>query len=468
MLSANALADRLARVRDVAAGRTDPEAKVSLRDLLSVPSFGLRLMAAPERVDAPVRWAHPTELIDPRPYLSGHELVLTVGTSLQDDDCCRDFVRHLLDAGVSALGYGVGDVTDEIPAVLLEECRELGLPLLQVPLGVPFQSITEMLAERRAEARAARGRRVQKLVVRLLDAIALDRGMSDLERIIDDELGGQISFHEGIADWEPVHESDVRPGADTLHHLSRVLAVRQREENIDLMNRRLEVGRLLELVLQGRADAEVLHHPLVASKVDVERAVVVAAWPQRAADLLGPLVTGCLVAEFGEVTVTLSNDQDVVLQLARDTALPCGVGEPAPLADLRRVAPAAIAALKLARTRGAAVTYTELTSFEGLLEQQPAQRLAPFAEKLILPLFEQDRQHGTALVQTLRIFLDVDGSMKATATALFLHPNSVRHRLKRVHELTGANPRVFNERVSLAVGLWAWERRPGRVPYGRR
>lgn len=440
------------------------EARVSLRDLLSVPSFGLRLMAAPDRVDSPVRWAHPTELIDPRPYLSGQELVLTVGTSLQDDQRCRDFVDHLLDAGVTALGYGVGDVTDEIPEALLNECRSRGLPLLQVPAGVPFQSITEMLADRRADARTARSRRVQQLVVRLLDAIGLDRPVADLLDIISDELGGRIGFHEGSIDWQPVQESDVRPEQDTLQHLSRVLAVRQHEEDTDLAKRRLEVGRLVELVVQGRADAEVLDHPLDAAGVGTEKPVVVAAWPQRAAELVGPLLDRCLVAEFADVTVTLSGDLEQILEVARETALPCGIGEPAPLAELRRVVPPALAALKLARNRGAPVTYRDLTSFDGLLEQQPAERLAPFSEKLILPLVEHDREHATALVQTLRTFLEAEGSVSATARELFLHPNSLRHRLKRVHELTGANPRVFKERVALAVGLWAWERRP----HGRR
>jgi purine catabolism regulator len=449
-------------VSDVTSQTTDQgiEARVSLRDLLSVGSFGLRLMAAPEGVDAPVRWAHPTELIDPRPYLSGQELILTVGTSLQDDQRCRDFVDHLLDAGVTALGYGVGDVTDEIPGALLKECRLRGLPLLQVPAGVPFQAITEMLADRRAEARTARSRRVQQLVVRLLDAIGLDQPMVDLLNIIADEIGGRVRFHEGSIDWQPVNESDVRPGQDTLLHLSRVLAVRQHEEDNYLAKRRLEIGRLVELVVQGRADAEVLDHPLEAAGVSTEKPVVVAAWPQRAAELVGPLLDNCLVAEFDEVTVTLSGDLQQILDVARETALPCGIGESAPLADLRRVVPAALAALKLARNRGAPVTYRDLTSFEGLLEQQPAERLAPFSAKLILPLVEHDRENGSALVQTLRTFLEVDGSVNATARELFLHPNSLRHRLKRVHELTGANPRVFRERVALAVGLWAWERRP--------
>ncbi|HEX2893323.1 MAG TPA: PucR family transcriptional regulator [Marmoricola sp.] len=449
------------------AGRAHPDAdsQVSIRDLLSVPAFQLRLIAAPDRVDTPVRWAHPTELTDPRPYLSGHELVLTVGSSLRDDEDCREFVDHLLDAGASALGYGVGDVTEEIPSTLVEECRARGLPLLEVPRGVPFQSITEMLADRRAEARTARSRRVQQLVGRLLDAIAQDHNLADLQQIIDDELGGRVSFEHGVVDWEPVEESDVRPGADTLQHLGRILAVRQREEDTDQANRRLEVGRLVELVVQGRADAEVLHHPLIGAGVSVDQPVVVAAWPPAIAGLLAPLFDRCLIADLDDVTLTVSGDPDLVAKIAVETALPCGIGEPVPVAGLARAVPPALAALRLARTRGTLVTWRDLTTFDGLLEQQPAERLAPFTEKLIAPLVEHDQAHRTALVQTLRTFLDVDGSVNATARELFLHPNSLRHRLKRIHELTGADPRVFDDRVALAVGLWAWEQ---RRPRGRR
>lgn len=440
------------------------DAKVSVRDLLSVPAFRLRLMAAPDRVDTPVRWAHSTELIDPRPYLTGRELVLTVGTLLQDDQACREFIDHLIDADVSALGYGVGDVSAEIPTALLEACRARGLPLLQVPMGVPFQSITEMLADRRAEAHAARGRRVQQLVVQLLDAIAADQSLPELLGVIDDELGGQARFLGGTVQWEAIDAFDVRPAQDTLQHLGRVLAVRQHEVDTDKANRRLEVGRLVDLVVQGRADAEVLHSPLVAAGVSTVRPVVVAAWPPRVAELLAPLLGHCLFAELEDLTVTLNGDQGLVLRAAQETALPCGVAEGTPLADLRRAVPPALAALKLARTRGATVTYQDLTTLEGLLEQQPVERLTPFAQRLIAPLFEQDREHGTALVQTLRTFLEADGSIGTSAKELFLHANSLRQRLKRVHEVTGANPRVFDDRVALAVGLWAWDRRP----HGRR
>jgi DNA-binding PucR family transcriptional regulator len=62
-------------------------------------------------------------------------------------------------------------------------------------------------------------------------------------------------------------------------------------------------------------------------------------------------------------------------------------------------------------------------------------------------------------VQTLRAFLRCDGSLQRTAREQYLHVNTVRHRLSRVHELTGRNPLVFDERVALAIALWAMDRR---------
>jgi DNA-binding PucR family transcriptional regulator len=354
----------------------------------------------------------------------------------------------------------VGDVSEEIPPALLQACREHDLPLLEVPVGVPFQAITELLADHRAEARTARSRRVQRLATRLLDAMAADRPLAELVQMVQDDLGGHVTFADGVIAWSPATETDVRPARETLEHLTAVLAVRQHEEDLETTNRRLELGRLLDLVLQGRADPEVLQHPLQLAGIEAEQPIAPAAWPRKAADLVASGLSPVLLADLGDVTISLSPVPGRAREVAEALSLPCGTGEPAPLAQLRQVVPAALAALKLARERGAPVGHQELTTFQALLEQQPPDWLIPFAEKLILPLLEHDKQHGTALLETLRAFLDNDGSINATARQLFLHANSLRHRLRRIHELTGAHPQAFDDRVALAIGLWAWDRRP--------
>jgi hypothetical protein len=430
---------------------------LTVRDLLALPRLGTRLLTPADRVDVPVRWAHSTELLDPRPYLSGGELVLTVGSSLRTDEECDAFVDHLVAAGAAALGYGVGDVTPDVPAALVARCRLRGLPLVSLAHGVPFQTVTELLADHRSASQLAGGRKVQQLVTDLLDAMAADRPLEELLDLVGAALGGRVSFSDGVLAWA---SDSAPPGGEVLRHVGAVLAVRQREHEQDADNRRREAGRLLQLVVARRADAEVLREALAGAGVPASGPVVVAGWPAGSGPRLAGPLGPALVAATDDATLTLTAEGDVVLEVARDLSLPCGVAPPSPVDALPSVVPVALTALELSRRRGTPVTHRDLVTFPGLLELQPPGRLTPFADTLVAPLDRHDREHGTALLPTLRAFLEGDGSVTGTAAGLFLHPNSLRHRLRRVTELTGSDPRSFDDRVALAVGLWAWDRQP--------
>jgi DNA-binding PucR family transcriptional regulator len=61
------------------------------------------------------------------------------------------------------------------------------------------------------------------------------------------------------------------------------------------------------------------------------------------------------------------------------------------------------------------------------------------------------------LVETLQVLVDENLSQSATARALYVHPNTVSHRLRRIHELTGRNPTVFPDALEIALAL-RWRR----------
>ncbi len=54
-------------------------------------------------------------------------------------------------------------------------------------------------------------------------------------------------------------------------------------------------------------------------------------------------------------------------------------------------------------------------------------------------LGEYDRQRQAQLTRTLEEFLRQRGKISATAQALYVHPNTLRQRLRRIEELTGIN-----------------------------
>jgi DNA-binding PucR family transcriptional regulator len=70
---------------------------------------------------------------------------------------------------------------------------------------------------------------------------------------------------------------------------------------------------------------------------------------------------------------------------------------------------------------------------------------------------------GPALSETLDAYLDSGGAIEACARKLFVHPNTVRYRLKRIADFTGRDPTVPRDayvlRVASTVG------RLGRQPY---
>jgi hypothetical protein len=59
---------------------------------------------------------------------------------------------------------------------------------------------------------------------------------------------------------------------------------------------------------------------------------------------------------------------------------------------------------------------------------------------LIEEVYEPLMRGGTALLDTVMTYLEQGNSLEATARLLFVHPNTVRYRLRRVTELTGITP----------------------------
>ena len=83
-------------------------------------------------------------------------------------------------------------------------------------------------------------------------------------------------------------------------------------------------------------------------------------------------------------------------------------------------------------------------------------------EEVFLPLATGRGARG-ALVPTLATWFDHRGSVEGTARALYVHPNTVRYRLRQVGELTGCTPGqardAFTLRIALVLG-----RQSGRAP----
>ncbi|WP_197281326.1 CdaR family transcriptional regulator, partial [Mycobacterium sp. UM_3] len=74
---------------------------------------------------------------------------------------------------------------------------------------------------------------------------------------------------------------------------------------------------------------------------------------------------------------------------------------------------------------------------------------------------------GPTLIETLDAYLDCGGAIEACARKLFVHPNTVRYRLKRITDFTGRDPTqprdAYVLRVAATVGQLNYPTAPASV-----
>jgi DNA-binding PucR family transcriptional regulator len=132
-----------------------------------------------------------------------------------------------------------------------------------------------------------------------------------------------------------------------------------------------------------------------------------------------------------------------------------GVGRRGPADDLRVSILEARKAVETLEARGRPgwLSHDQLASPTLLLDLQDPALLRATGAAVLGPLVAADAERGSDLLHTLTAFLDHGGRWQETADALHVHINTLRHRLKRVEELTGRSLASTADRVDLFLAL---------------
>jgi purine catabolism regulator len=158
-----------------------------------VEESGLELATGTERADAPLRWVHITELLDPTPWLSGGELLLTTGLQLKTAAKQRQFVRRLSTHHLAGLGFGTGFEHQHIPAPVLAEAERLDFPVFEVPYEMPFIAITEKAFGRLVNDQYETLQRGISFHRRLEQLVLEERGLEEVTRALAAAIGGAVA-----------------------------------------------------------------------------------------------------------------------------------------------------------------------------------------------------------------------------------------------------------------------------------
>ncbi len=155
-----------------------------------------------------------------------------------------------------------------------------------------------------------------------------------------------------------------------------------------------------------------------------------------------------MVVVLGGVTDPLRDAQCLVPHFADG---PIVVGpRAAGLDSAHRSALAAVAAEQVAATWPAAPrpVFADDLLPERVLAGEPLAR-----EQLVSGVYDVLHQARGTLLETLDAWFASNRSVEATSRALFVHPNTVRYRLRQVTELTGLSPSDPRDAHTMAIAL---------------
>lgn len=487
-----------------------------LADLLADEGLGLVLLHGQDRLDRRITGVYITDLMDPRRYLAGGELVLSGLVWHTDPADSAEFVRALVDARVAGLAAGTARL-GHAPPDLVEACREHDLPLFEVPIAVSFNTLADRIQRRFAPRRelvaaAASGADLERVLRMAAQELGTDcwvlsaagrevAGTGELSAelraaALREHSAGQLPRGcRGHVLWpvEPATEppaarwfvlagdaaaswDEQRVVADDLGTVVALVRARVDEarniagHSVQAALHRLFSGTSTPTEVAARLETAGLpaDEPLLAvTLVAGDQAESTALLREIAAATGLPSVTAAL---GDAATALFVDDRDRLAGLDAELRAIVATIEPAlgerrltlgfsDITDataLRGALDEAAYARRLAegrRGRAEVAAAAELASHEVLLAAVGDELRRSYREKLLAEVIAYDRAHGSELLRTLRAFLEHAGSWSRCAEQLHVHVNTLRYRVQRIEQLTGRDLADFPTRVDFYLAL---------------
>ena len=369
---------------------------MTCRGILALPYANrLRLVAGASGGGNEIRWVHILEEPKYTAWLKGGELILLSGVVTGDrEGALLSLLQDLFDREVAGVVLNLSTFLPAIPPSVLALGERLGLPLFEMPAEVRMVDVSQSIAFAIFQQRQKTGQ-VEGALRDLLTGKRLSE--KRLQRLAEVGLGGGRTFRAVL----------FRPGLPGTPLPATPFYEEETEEAWLAQG-----AAYLRQVLDRLGDPGYL-------TVAGETILWLAGDP--------PGRPAALPQRLEAVTAALP-------QSAYFPDLQVGVG--AAFRDLRTCrasADQARQALAHPQRRGGPVTW-----YDDLVDRRLFQRggtreeLAAMAERLLGPLLQPEHQ---ALLDTLICYLDHNGNAKATAQAMFLHPNTLHYRLRKIQSL---------------------------------
>lgn len=101
--------------------------------------------------------------------------------------------------------------------------------------------------------------------------------------------------------------------------------------------------------------------------------------------------------------------------------------------------------------------YDELHMYRIIGLLQESTNLQEIIAEYLQPLIDYDRKHHGNLLETLKVFLQCNGSKKETARKLYIVRQTLYHRLSKIEQLLGEDFLKPDKRLAIELMIYAYE-----------
>ncbi len=219
---------------------------------------GLRrgeVLAGSSGLDRTITWVKVLESPDTISWLAEGELLLTVAFAIKDDRAAqRDLMRNLAAVGSSGLVIKPERYLPEIPAEMLGQADEYGIPLIRIPQDVSYLEVMAPILERIINAQNAQLRRSIE-IHRQFTHLALDgQGLDAVVRTLGELVESSVTLEDASFHLLASHSV---PGVTDAH---RQQTIEQHGTPLNVQ-RASAIKTMLEEVVQGRSPRKVPAFP---------------------------------------------------------------------------------------------------------------------------------------------------------------------------------------------------------------
>ncbi|WP_284975011.1 PucR family transcriptional regulator [Arthrobacter sp. efr-133-TYG-104] len=450
-----------------------------------------RIMSAADgALTRAVRWVHSSEVLDIAPLLRGGELLLSGGQALAGQPAERrvEYVRGLAGRGIAALALETGPALPAIPAEMLEVAQSAGLPIIELRHVVPFvavmQEINSLLVSESVEHLQRGDQASHAMAAELAHGGGLDQLLAVLAettgagtRLVSPSgitlgaaagpgAGGTVTTVDVPVRGVLAARLELEVPDDGDSGLARVAG----ERSVDILGlallQRMPPGlkelagiELMRAINSGSQTWQLRQlGPASGFSVDGPVAAVVIR-SARAGHLRAGL--DALMREVVSHSASYANNAELIALASlsggastraalvvglRGLALPAGsaiaVG---PLGNGIDEAPWSLAEAR--RSLDMAVDEGSLVDAEAYaVERLAGEHLdvasrGAFVQRQLGAVVEHDRLRRSELLRTLTVWLDTGCNTAQAARELHLERQSMHHRLQKIFELCGGDPR---------------------------